>query len=96
MTSFWCHSFSEYTSGFRDYLVCRPHCVLYAQGMTFGGDLGLVVASSRGKARAVLVCTTPLETLCPSCVIPEHNTSEGRNHARQIPAIAEKIDFTVD
>ena len=45
--------------------------------MSFGGDLGLVVASSLGKARAVLVCTVPLQGLCATCVQPVHTPSSG-------------------
>ena len=56
----------------------RPMCVLYAQAMTYGGDLGLAVASSTGKARAVLVCTTPLQDFCPSCVTPQQTASPGK------------------
>ena len=58
-------------------IVHRPQCTLYAQGMSFGGDLGLVVASSLGKARAVLVCTVPLQGLCATCVQPVHTLSSG-------------------
>ena len=52
--------------------------MLYAQGMTFGGDFGLAVASSKGKARAMLVCTMELVDLCATCVKLQHTSSEGK------------------
>lgn len=57
---------------------------MYAQGMTFGGDLGLVVASSLGKARAVLVCTVPVQGLCSHCIQPIHTQSSGELFADKL------------
>ena len=50
----------------------RPQCTLYAQGMTFGGDFGLAVASNASSARAVLVCSAYLHGLCADCILPQH------------------------
>ena len=60
--------------------------------MTFGGDLGLVVASSLGKARAVLVCSVPVQGLCSSCVQPLHTPSPGEFVCDEsIPAFANAV-----